>query len=53
MAKVHAGMNLQPEHYDTVVRHLAAALSEFNVSDEDIHAVAAQLDNLREDILYK
>lgn len=53
MAKVHAGMNLQPEHFDTVVRHLAEALSDFQVSDADIKDVAEQLNKLRDDILYK
>jgi hemoglobin len=53
MAKVHEGMNLQPEHYDTVVRHLAEALSDFQVSDADINSVAEQLNKLRDDILYK
>ncbi|PYI56895.1 group I truncated hemoglobin [Paenibacillus flagellatus] len=53
MAKAHEGMNLQPVHYDAIVRHLGDTLREFGVSPEDIRQVADKLNTLRDDILYK
>src|SRR4051794_15309093 len=43
MSKAHEGMNLQQEHYDAIVRHLAATLEEFGVSSDDIHTVAEKI----------
>lgn len=53
MAKAHEGMNLQPEHYDAIVGHLADTLKHFQVSDEDIREVEKTIGTLRDDILYK
>ncbi|MFE5324392.1 group 1 truncated hemoglobin [Paenibacillus sp. NPDC056579] len=53
MSKVHAGMNLQPVHFDAIVRHLRAALEHFGVGEEDITAALQKVASLREDILYK
>jgi hemoglobin len=32
MAKVHAGMNLQPVHFDAIVKHLHDALKHLGVN---------------------
>lgn len=53
MAKAHEGMNLQPEHYDAIVRHLHNALAHFNVDDADIDQALSKINTLRDDILYK
>ncbi|QRG66754.1 group I truncated hemoglobin [Brevibacillus choshinensis] len=53
MSKVHTGMNLQPEHFDAIVRHLHAALSHFGVSEEDIDFALTRVGSLKDDILYK
>lgn len=53
MAKAHEGMNLQPEHYNAIVRHLHDALAHFNVDESDINEALSRIDTLREDILYK
>ncbi|MGG4459028.1 group 1 truncated hemoglobin [Brevibacillus sp. HB1.2] len=53
MAKVHEGMNLQPIHFDAIVRHLRDALTHFGVSEEDISDALSKVESLREDILYK
>ncbi|WP_276356359.1 group I truncated hemoglobin [Cohnella caldifontis] len=53
MSKVHAGMNLQPKHYDAIVNHLSSTLREFGTSPEDIRKVEDTVNTLRDDILYK
>ena len=53
MEKAHAGMNLQPEHFNAVANHLAAALADFKVSPADIDAVISQVATLKDSILYK
>ncbi|MFP3391170.1 group I truncated hemoglobin [Brevibacillus sp. SIMBA_040] len=53
MAKVHAGMNLQPVHFDTIVKHLHSALTHFGVRDGDIDDALTKVGSLRDDILYK
>ncbi|MCQ6266912.1 group 1 truncated hemoglobin [Fictibacillus sp. WQ 8-8] len=53
MAKVHEGMNLQPEHFDAIVLHLKEALQEFNVPEQDIETAVDHVNTLRDDILYK
>lgn len=53
MAKVHAGMNLQPAHFDAIVRHLRAALEHFGVEEGDVNQALEKVETLREDILYK
>ncbi|MET3289179.1 UNVERIFIED_CONTAM: hemoglobin [Brevibacillus sp. OAP136] len=53
MAKVHEGMNLQPNHFDAIVTHLRAALSHFGVAEEDISEALAKVESLRNDVLYK
>ncbi|CAG7636005.1 group 1 truncated hemoglobin [Paenibacillus allorhizosphaerae] len=53
MAKVHTGMNLQPVHFDAIVKHLHDALAHFGVNESDIETALAKVGSLREDILYK
>jgi len=33
-SKAHAGLNLQPEHFDAIVKHLSDALAEHSVPEE-------------------
>lgn len=51
MAKAHEGMNLQPVHFDAIVKHLHAALAHFGVSEEDIDDALTKVGSLRDDIL--
>ena len=53
MTKAHEGMNLQPEHFDAIVRHLHAALAHFGVEEGDINQALMKVGSLRNDILYK
>ncbi|KAF0824260.1 Cyanoglobin [Cytobacillus firmus] len=53
MAKAHQGMNLQPEHFDVIARHLHDALAHFGVSERDIDEALTRVAALRDDILYK
>ncbi|UJF34154.1 group I truncated hemoglobin [Paenibacillus hexagrammi] len=53
MAKVHAGMNLQPEHFGAIAKHLHDALAHFGVQEADIDQVLAKVSTLKDDILYK
>jgi hemoglobin len=53
MAKAHEGMNLQPTHFDAIVRHLHDALAHFDVNESDIKDALAKVETLRDDILYK
>lgn len=46
-------MNLQPVHFDAIVKHLHAALAHFGVSEEDIDDALTKVGSLRDDILYK
>lgn len=53
MAKVHAGMNLQPEHFDAIVKHLREALLHFGISEQDATEALNKVETLRGDIIYK
>lgn len=53
MEKVHTGMNLQPEHFDAIVKHLHDALAHFQVDKADISQALQTVETLRDDILYK
>jgi hemoglobin len=53
MAKAHEGMNLQPDHYNAIERHLHNALAHFGVSETDIDTALTKVASLRDDILYK
>ncbi|MBT2701152.1 group 1 truncated hemoglobin [Bacillus sp. ISL-40] len=53
MAKAHQGMNLQPAHYNAIVKHLHDALAHFGVNEIDIDTALTQVASLRDDILYQ
>jgi hemoglobin len=53
MEKAHTGLNLQPEHFDAIAKHLGEALDEHRVSQEDINSVLARVSTLKEAVLYK
>lgn len=53
MEKAHAGLNLQPEHFDAIAKHLGEALNEHGVSPEDIKSILARVSTLKEAVLYK
>ena len=53
MEKAHAGLNLQPEHFDAIVKHLGDALAAHGVSPEDINAVLGHVATLKEAVLYR
>ncbi len=53
MTKAHEGMNLQPEHFDAIAKHLHDALAHFGVDETDIDAVITKVASLRDDVLYK
>ena len=53
MEKAHEGMNLQPEHFNAVAKHLGDSLAHLNVSPEDIDAVLTRVATLKDAILYK
>lgn len=53
MAKAHQGMNLQPNHFDAIAKHLHDALAHFGVSERDIDTALSKVASLRDDILYK
>jgi hemoglobin len=53
MEKAHEGMNLQPEHFNSVAGHLADALADLGVGKEDIDTVISTVATLKDAILYK
>ncbi|MFB3166628.1 hemoglobin [Bacillus niacini] len=53
MAKAHEGMNLHPEHFNAIVKHLHDALAHFGVNERDIDTALTKVASLRDDILYK
>lgn len=53
MVKAHEGMNIQPVHFEAIVKHLSEALSRHNVSPRDIDTALSQIATLKDDILYK
>ena len=53
MEKAHAGLNLQPEHFEAIAKHLSEALAVYGVSQENINTVLERVSTLKEAILYK
>jgi len=51
MRKAHAGMNLSQVHFDAVLEHLAATLSQLGVVAEDIAQIAAVAESVKADVL--
>lgn len=53
MAKAHEGLNLQPEHFNAIAKHLHDALAHFGVGEADIEQALEKVASLKDDILYK
>ncbi|WP_405081257.1 group 1 truncated hemoglobin [Paenibacillus chitinolyticus] len=53
MAAAHTGLNLQPEHFNSIVNHLKDSLAQFGVTGDDIREITEKVESLRGDILYK
>ncbi|SMF87899.1 hemoglobin [Paenibacillus uliginis N3/975] len=53
MSKVHSGMNLQPVHFDAIVKHLHDALKHFGVNEDNINQALSTVETLRDDVMYK
>jgi len=53
MQKVHKGMNIKPEHFDAIVKHLRDALATYNVPENDIDSAISHVETLRDDIQYQ
>lgn len=53
MEKAHAGLNLQPKHFDAILHHLSTTLAEVGIGPADVQGVTARLETLRESVLYK
>ena len=51
MRSAHLKFNLNDQHFDAVVGHLAATLKELGVPDEIIGQIAAKVEPLRKEIL--
>nr|WP_281168939.1 hypothetical protein [Effusibacillus pohliae] len=49
----HEGMNLHPEHFAAVAKHLQDALAHFGVDQRDIDQVLSHIESLKDDVLYK
>jgi hemoglobin len=53
MEKAHEGLDLQPEHFNAIVKHLSEALAAKGVSPEEINAVLDRIATLKPAVLYK
>ncbi|PMC40140.1 group 1 truncated hemoglobin [Bacillus sp. UMB0899] len=53
MEKAHQGLNIQPDHFDSIVKHLHDALSHFGVEESDIKVALEKVGSLRDNIIYK
>lgn len=53
MDKTHAGMNIQPQHFDTIAKHLSDAMAANGVAADDIKAAIARVSNVKGAILNK
>ncbi|HEY9848733.1 MAG TPA: group 1 truncated hemoglobin [Leptolyngbyaceae cyanobacterium] len=53
MEKAHAGLNLQPEHFDAIAKHLGEALADRHLPQEDINTVLNHVATLKDAVLYK
>ncbi|MBV9388529.1 MAG: group 1 truncated hemoglobin [Chroococcidiopsidaceae cyanobacterium CP_BM_ER_R8_30] len=53
MEMAHAGLNLQPEHFNAIVQHLGEALAAHGVSSEETKIVLAHVKTLKPAVLHK
>jgi hemoglobin len=53
MEKAHAGLDLQPEHFEAIANHLRESLAEYGLTQEEINSVLERVSTLKEAVLYK
>jgi hemoglobin len=53
MEKAHEGLNLQPEHFDAIVKHLTDAIIAHGASQQDLEAALGKIATLKDAVLYK
>ncbi|OUL34643.1 group 1 truncated hemoglobin [Nostoc sp. T09] len=53
MDKTHTGMNIQPQHFDAIAKHLSDAMVTNGVATDDVSAAMARVSNVKGAILNK
>lgn len=53
MDKTHTGMNIQPQHFDAIAKHLSDAMVTNGVAADDVSAAMARVSNVKGAILNK
>lgn len=53
MEKAHEGLNLQPQHFDAIAKHLGEAMAAHGVPQEDINTALGHVASLKDAVLYK
>ncbi|WP_180320580.1 group I truncated hemoglobin [Alkalihalobacterium alkalinitrilicum] len=53
MEKAHEGMNIQPEQFEAIAKHLHTALAHYGVNESDIDTALSKVASLKDDIIYK
>jgi hemoglobin len=53
METAHSGLNLQPEHFDAIAKHLSEAMANHGVSSDGINQAIAKVATLKSAVLYK
>ncbi len=53
MEKTHTGMNLQPQHFDAISKHLREAMAARGASPQDTNDALTRVSNLKGAILNK
>ncbi|MGY3717796.1 group I truncated hemoglobin [Sutcliffiella cohnii] len=53
MEKAHEGMDIQERHFEAIVKHLHAALAQFQVPVDDIEKALNKVGTLKDSILNK
>lgn len=53
MTKAHEGMNIQPEQFAAIAKHLHDALAHFGVSESHIDQALTKVASLKDDIVFQ
>jgi len=53
MEKAHAGLDLQPEHFEAIANHLGESLAEYGLTEEKLKSVLERISTLKEAVLHK
>ena len=53
MEKAHAGLDLQPEHFEAIANHLRESLAEYGLTQEEIKSALERISTLKGSVLYK